>query len=280
MMARSSRNEPMRAVSESAAIGPACTARATPKSNPSTCHPPPTVYASPAVSALPCPASGVDKPTRAVNIVSMDRRTFVLLTGATSGALIRPPVRQSHSPTGAVRRSGGPAHAAGLRHADPLSGSVSADGEGRALPPAAARGGAGGGRIARCTRKRRALGGPEPGGHAGDARSGRACEPCRDWAHPGTARPRDRVRRGRAGGGPSAAVAGRARGGEQLAPDKATAPRRRRVAHAPVLRSGGRRPGCAAGAVRALLACRSGAPRRGGGAHRLVYAGRVARHRS
>ncbi len=39
----------------------------------------------------------------------MDRRTFVLLTGATSGALIRPPVRQSHSPTGAVRRSGGPA---------------------------------------------------------------------------------------------------------------------------------------------------------------------------
>jgi hypothetical protein len=39
----------------------------------------------------------------------MDRRTFVLLTGATSGALIRPPVRQSDSPTGANRRSGGPA---------------------------------------------------------------------------------------------------------------------------------------------------------------------------
>src|SRR5437773_3023828 len=39
----------------------------------------------------------------------MDRRTFVLLTGATSGALIRPPVRLSHSPTGAGWRSGGPA---------------------------------------------------------------------------------------------------------------------------------------------------------------------------
>src|SRR2546430_11333588 len=39
----------------------------------------------------------------------MDRRMFVLLTGATSGALIRPPVRLSHSPTGADRRSGGPA---------------------------------------------------------------------------------------------------------------------------------------------------------------------------
>src|SRR5437762_7476284 len=39
----------------------------------------------------------------------MDRRTFVLLTGATSGALIRPPVRLSHTPTGAGWRSGGPA---------------------------------------------------------------------------------------------------------------------------------------------------------------------------
>src|SRR2546427_284666 len=39
----------------------------------------------------------------------MDRRTFVLLTGATSGALIRPPVRPTHSPTGAGWRSGGPA---------------------------------------------------------------------------------------------------------------------------------------------------------------------------
>src|SRR5436309_4077259 len=38
----------------------------------------------------------------------MDRRTFVLLTGATSGALLRPPVRPSGSPTGAVGRSGGP----------------------------------------------------------------------------------------------------------------------------------------------------------------------------
>ena len=39
----------------------------------------------------------------------MDRRTFVLLTGATSGALIRSPARLSHSPTGTDRRSGGPA---------------------------------------------------------------------------------------------------------------------------------------------------------------------------
>src|SRR3989442_8430017 len=39
----------------------------------------------------------------------MDRRTFVLLTGATSGALIRPPIRPTHSPTGAGWRSGGPA---------------------------------------------------------------------------------------------------------------------------------------------------------------------------
>src|SRR2546423_14731048 len=39
----------------------------------------------------------------------MDRRTFVLLTGATSGALLRPPVRLSGCPTGAHRRSGEPA---------------------------------------------------------------------------------------------------------------------------------------------------------------------------
>src|SRR2546423_2697033 len=39
----------------------------------------------------------------------MDRRTFVLLTGATSGALLRPPVRLSGSPTWAHRRSGEPA---------------------------------------------------------------------------------------------------------------------------------------------------------------------------
>src|SRR5690349_18518499 len=37
----------------------------------------------------------------------MDRRTFLLLTGATSGALIRPPARPSASRTGAVGRSGG-----------------------------------------------------------------------------------------------------------------------------------------------------------------------------
>ncbi len=39
----------------------------------------------------------------------MDRRTFVLLSGATSGALIRPPVRLSAGPTGAGGRAGGTA---------------------------------------------------------------------------------------------------------------------------------------------------------------------------
>src|SRR2546430_16120575 len=53
------------------------------------------------------------KPTKVVNIVTMDRRTFVLLTGATSGALIRPPVRPTHSPTGAGWRAGGPAGGGG-----------------------------------------------------------------------------------------------------------------------------------------------------------------------
>ena len=39
----------------------------------------------------------------------MDRRTFVLLTGASSAALIRPPERQSLGPPGADGRTGGPA---------------------------------------------------------------------------------------------------------------------------------------------------------------------------
>src|SRR6059036_2362687 len=39
----------------------------------------------------------------------MDRRTFVLLTGATSGALLRPPFQPSTAPTRARGRSGGPA---------------------------------------------------------------------------------------------------------------------------------------------------------------------------
>src|SRR5438876_10905482 len=37
-----------------------------------------------------CPASGVDKVNRVTNIGIMDRRTFVLLTGAASSALVRP----------------------------------------------------------------------------------------------------------------------------------------------------------------------------------------------
>src|SRR2546423_1253527 len=39
----------------------------------------------------PCAASGVDKPVRPINIVTMDRRTFVLLTGTVSSGLIRAP---------------------------------------------------------------------------------------------------------------------------------------------------------------------------------------------
>jgi melibiase-like protein len=39
----------------------------------------------------------------------MDRRTFVLLTGATSGALLRPPIQPSAGSTRAVERSGQPA---------------------------------------------------------------------------------------------------------------------------------------------------------------------------
>src|SRR5919108_79131 len=78
---------------------------------PWTCHPLPTVYARPSARIPPCEscaASGVDKAARPTNIVSMDRRTFMLLTGATSGALIGPPVRLSGSPTRADGRSGGP----------------------------------------------------------------------------------------------------------------------------------------------------------------------------
>src|SRR5439155_1224989 len=45
----------------------------------------------------------------ALDIVLMDRRTFVLLTGATSGALLRPPFQPSTAPTRARGRSGGPA---------------------------------------------------------------------------------------------------------------------------------------------------------------------------
>src|SRR5881296_807277 len=107
MIAPSSMNEPSRALSPSAAIGPACTARVYPTSRASICHPPPNVPAIPKLSAPPWPTSGVDKPTRPANIVTMDRRTFVLLTGASSAALIRPPDRLSDSPPRADGRKGG-----------------------------------------------------------------------------------------------------------------------------------------------------------------------------
>src|SRR5213076_1515142 len=93
------------------------------------------------------------------------------------------------------------------------------------------------------------------------------------------ARPRYRVRRGRARGGPRATVTGRTRGGERLAPGPAAQARRRRLAHAPVFPSGGPWPGGPARAVRALLARRSGAPRTGRRARGLVHTGRVVGHR-
>src|SRR5207249_10572948 len=101
-------------------------------------------------------------------------------------------------------------------------------------------------------RERSSLGRPMPCGDGGWTGGGRTREPCRNGTHPREPRARDRVRRGRARGGPFAPVPGRARGGERLAPGAATPPRRRRLAHAPVLPSGGRRPGGSARPVRAL----------------------------
>src|SRR5207249_1068261 len=109
-IAPSSTNEPSRAVNDATRSGPARTARAYPTSAASTCHPPPRVPAKPTVHApRRWASSGVDKATRAVDIVMMDRRTFVLLTGATSGALLRPRFQPSTAPTRARGRSGGPA---------------------------------------------------------------------------------------------------------------------------------------------------------------------------
>src|SRR3989442_1337996 len=56
---------------------------------------------------VPCGARGVKNPARPINIVTMDRRTFVLLTGAGSAALIRPPDRQSPGPPWADGRTSG-----------------------------------------------------------------------------------------------------------------------------------------------------------------------------
>src|SRR5919108_1977835 len=68
---------------------------------PWTCHPLPTVYARPSARIPPCEscaASGVDKAVRPTNIVSMDRRTFVFLTGGVSSGLLRPPSTALHRP--------------------------------------------------------------------------------------------------------------------------------------------------------------------------------------
>src|SRR5919198_3776792 len=64
---------------------------------PPPCQPPPTVHARPAVIPPDWATSGVDKATSPANIDTMDRRTFVLLTGTVSSGLIRPPrgVRRS-----------------------------------------------------------------------------------------------------------------------------------------------------------------------------------------
>src|SRR3990172_7972233 len=86
-------NEPSRALSDATRRGPARSARAYPISAASTCQPPPSVPAKPSVSAPrrpDCAASGVDKANAVANIETMDRRTFVLLTGAASATLIRP----------------------------------------------------------------------------------------------------------------------------------------------------------------------------------------------
>src|SRR3989454_182075 len=207
----------------------------------------------------------------------MDRRTFVLLTGATSGALIRPPVRPTHSPTGAGWRSGGPA-VGGLRVEldDHRRWALWDYGDGSPLPlvPGAQNVAWGGGPPLTLAELGDSTGGkpPPPGG-------GALVEPRRRGPHPRESRPCDRVRRRRARRGPGAIVAGRARSGERLAPGTAAPPRRRRLPHAPVLPPRGRRPGGAARAVRAILARRPGAPRTGRGARGVVHAGRVVGHR-
>src|SRR5215469_14569166 len=62
-------------------------------SPPSICQPPPRVAASPSESH-DCAINGVDKRTPTENIAAMNRRTFVLLSGAVSGSL-RVPLRAS-----------------------------------------------------------------------------------------------------------------------------------------------------------------------------------------
>src|SRR5437016_1356462 len=184
----------------------------------------------------------------------MDRRTFVLLTGATSGALIRPRVRLSYSPTGAGWRSGGPA-VGRLRFEldDHRRWSLWYYGDGSPVPVVR------GAEIVAWVGDR-----PLTLAELEDSTVGSRRPPGGDAV----------VVRGRAAGVWVEAELLTA-GGASTAPP----PRRRRLPHAPVLAPRGRRPGGAACAVRAILARRPGAPRTGRGACGLVHAGRVVGHR-
>src|SRR3989442_9614081 len=79
--------------------GPKCAGRVNPTSTPSICQLLPSVATKPTPSAV-CPASGVDKAASTTNIPPMDRRTFILLTGAASSGVFRPTVQPSDRPTG------------------------------------------------------------------------------------------------------------------------------------------------------------------------------------
>src|SRR6266705_2688392 len=96
-MAPSSTKPANRAPTPRKRIGPRRAGRVKPTSTPSICQLLPSVAAKPTPSAV-CPASGVDKAASTTNIPPMDRRTFVLLTGAASSGLVRPPDRLTARP--------------------------------------------------------------------------------------------------------------------------------------------------------------------------------------
>src|SRR6266480_2812274 len=98
-MAPSSTKPANRAPRPRTRSGPTCAGRVNPTSTPSICQLLPSVAAKPTPSAV-CPASGVDKAASTTNIPPMDRRTFVLLTGAASSGVLRPTVQPSDRPTG------------------------------------------------------------------------------------------------------------------------------------------------------------------------------------
>src|SRR5579859_449999 len=85
MIAPSSMNEASRSAPAKARNGPRRARFTMPTSPPSICQPLPSVAASPMLSR-DCAASGVDITALTRNIPTMDRRTFVLLTGVASGS--------------------------------------------------------------------------------------------------------------------------------------------------------------------------------------------------